>query len=109
MAYDEQVASRIRAVIVDESGYSERKMFGGVCFMIGGNMCCGVVKDELMLRLGDELASEALDEPHTRPMDFTGKPMKSMIYVEPQGFSDNHDLRAWVQRAVGFARTLPHK
>jgi TfoX/Sxy family transcriptional regulator of competence genes len=84
-------------------------MFGGVCFMINGNMCCGVVRDELMLRLGKELATEALDERHTRPMDFTGKPMKSMIFVETEGFSDEQGLKFWVDKAAAFAASLPPK
>ena len=109
MPYDEAIASRVRSIMIDEAGYSERKMFGGLCFMIGGHMCCGVMKDEMMLRLGDELASTSLDENHTRPMDFTGKTMKSMIYLEPAGFADDRDLQEWVGRAVDFARTLPPK
>ncbi len=109
MPYDESVAARVRSEMFEEPGYSERKMFGGICFMIHGNMCSGVLRDELMLRLGNELAAESLDERHTRPMDFTGKPMKSMIFVEPEGFSDKPGLRYWVDKAVDFARTLPPK
>lgn len=109
MAYDERTATRIRSVMADRPGYSERKMFGGVCFMIHGHMCCGVVGSDLMLRLGNEMSAEALEENHTRPMDFTGKTMSSMIYVEPEGFTTESELRRWIARAVGFVETLPPK
>ncbi len=84
-------------------------MFGGVCFMINGNMCAGVNDKLLMLRLGNALAAEALAEPHTRPMDFTGRPLKSMIYVEPEGYDADEDIEGWVGRAADFAKTLPKK
>jgi TfoX/Sxy family transcriptional regulator of competence genes len=84
-------------------------MFGGLAFLLNGNMCCGVTGDRLMLRLGEDGAREALAEPHARPMDFTGKPMKSMIYVEPAGIASEEDLRKWVGRAVAFAASLPAK
>ena len=77
--------------------------------MLGGNMCCGVVKTNLMLRLGPDGAAEALEEPHTREMDFTGRPMKSMIYVEPEGYEHDCDLESWVGRAAKFAASLPAK
>lgn len=109
MAYDEQLADRIRAVLGDQRDVTERKMFGGLAFLIAGNMACGIVGEELMLRLGEDGADAALDEPHTRPMDFTGRPMKSMVYVAPSGFVDEPALAAWVRRAVEFARSLPPK
>lgn len=109
MAYDEQLADRVRKLLRRRKGYSERKMFGGICFMLGGNMCCGVTSSALMLRLGQEGANEALLEPHTREMDFTGRPMKSMIYVEPAGYAEDADLKTWVTRAAKFAATLPSK
>ena len=87
MAYDERLADRIRAVLADQPDRSERKMFGGLAFMIAGNMACGIVGDDLMLRLGEEGADGALDEPDTRPMDFTGRPLKSMVYVAHAGLA----------------------
>jgi len=72
-------------------------------------MCCGVNGDNLMLRLGNDDATKALSEPHTRPMDFTGKPLKSMVYVDPKGFAADDNLRSWVDRAMGFAKSLPPK
>ena len=86
----------------------ERQMFGGLAFMLGGYMFCGVVKDTLMVRLGPEGARHALREPHVRPMDFTGRPMKSMVFVEPGGLA-GAALRRWVDAAAEFARGLPPK
>jgi TfoX/Sxy family transcriptional regulator of competence genes len=108
VAYDEELADRIRVLLADEPGLTERKMFGGLAFMIGGNMACGIVKDELMLRLGAEGADAALDEPHVREMDFTGRPMTGMVYVERAGL-DDAGVRRWVERAAGFAHSLPPK
>lgn len=109
MAYDQDLAARIRQALAPRADVDERKMFGGLAFMISGNMCCGVAGDRLMLRLGNEGAAEALREPHTRPMDFTGKPMKSMIYVEAASIATPEDLHRWVNRAAEFADTLPPK
>jgi len=109
MAYDEYLAERVRKLLKRRKGFSEKKMFGGVCFMLGGNMCCGVSTTELMLRLGPEGAATALEEPHTRAMNFTGRPMKSMIYVEPEGYEHEDDLRSWVARSAKFASSLPAK
>lgn len=109
MAYDENLAARIRRALAPRPDIDERKMFGGLAFMIRGNMSCGVVGDTLMLRLGNEGVAEALKGPHTKPMDFTGKPMKSMVYVEPAGIASPEDLHRWVNRAADFAKTLPPK
>jgi TfoX/Sxy family transcriptional regulator of competence genes len=84
---------------------SERKMFGGVAFMFDGNMAFGIIGSELMARLGPA-AEEALTEPHVRPMDFTGKPMKGMVYIGQEGIADDADLERWVRRALAFARSL---
>lgn len=108
MAYDTHLAERIRWILVDD-GVTEREMFGGIAFMLHGNMVCGVSHDTLMLRLGPELAAAALDEPHTRPMEFTGRPMKSMVLVEPLGFEGDDALADWVERARAFVGTLPPK
>jgi len=109
VAYDEAVAERVRKALRRRKGVTERKMFGGIAFMLNGNMCCGVLERDLMLRLGDEGAAKALEERHTRPMDFTGKPLKSMVYVAPAGFRTDAALKAWVKRAADFARSLPPK
>jgi TfoX/Sxy family transcriptional regulator of competence genes len=108
MAYDETLAERVRAELAGEDGLTERKMFGGLAFMLDGNMACGIVKDELMLRLGPEGADRALDEPHVRAMDFTGRPMTGMVFVAPEGLRDE-GLRHWVGEAASYVRTLPPK
>jgi TfoX/Sxy family transcriptional regulator of competence genes len=109
MAHDALLADRIRVILGRRRGVTEKKMFGGVCFLVNGNMACGVAVDDLMLRLGDESAAAALEEPHTRPMDFTGKPLKRMVYVAPAGIRGDDELRSWVDRGVAFARTPPPK
>jgi TfoX/Sxy family transcriptional regulator of competence genes len=109
MAYDEQLAARIRETLAEAGGISERKMFGGLAILQHGNMVCGVMGEELMLRLGPKLADAALDEPDTRPMDFTGRPMKSMLIVEPPGFATDDALTNWIERALAFSSTLPPK
>ena len=109
MAYDEILAQRVHQLLKRRKGFSQRKMFGGICFMLHGNMCCGVTQNELMLRLGEEKAIEALEEPFTREMDFTGKPLRSMIYVERLGFQNDDDLKYWVNQAIKFVQSLPPK
>ena len=108
MAYDEDLADRVRAVLPPGEAMTERQMFGGLAFMLGGHMFCGVVKDTLMVRLGPEAAEQALGQPHVRPMDFTGRPMKGMVFIDPAGLHDQA-LRHWVDAAVGFVRSLPPK
>jgi len=108
VAYDEDLAWRVRAVIPPGEAVTERQMFGGLAFMLGGHMFCGVVRDSLMVRLGPDGADRALDQPHVRPMDFTGRPMKGMVFVEPGGLHDAA-LREWVAAAAAFARALPPK
>ena len=109
MAYNERLAERVRALLADRTAVTERRMFGGLAFMVGGHMACGVVGDELMLRLGEEAADAALDAPHVRPMDFTGRPMRTMVFIEPAGMSRQADLERWVDRAVQYAQSLPPK
>jgi hypothetical protein len=109
MAYDEMLADRIRAAITALDGsMTERKMFGGLAFMLNGHMFAGVVGPDLMLRLGEPAASDALSRPHVREMDFTGRPMKGMVFVEPDGLN-GPALRQWVAEAAAFARSLPAK
>lgn len=108
MAYDEALANRVRDALSGREGLSEREMFGGIAFMLDGNMACGVIGEDLMLRLGPD-AERALAKPHTRPMDFTGKPMKTTIYVDPEGTASDEALAAWVDAAADFASILPPK
>ncbi len=107
MAYDEDLAERVRAVI--DARFDERKMFGGLAFMVGGNMACGIVGDELMVRVGTDEYDAALARPHAREMDFTGRSMKGMVYVGAEGLRDKRSLAAWVKRGVEYASSLPAK
>lgn len=109
MAYDEAVAGRVRRAVGKIGRITEMKMFGGVAFLIRGNMCCGVIGDRLMVRVGAEEYEDALSQPHARKMDFTGRPMKGFVYVEPAGFSSDKDLDKWVARAGKYVLTLPPK
>ena len=109
MAYDEKLAERVRAALARREGLSERRMFGGLAFMLNGNMCCGLTADALMVRVGPDRFQQALDQPHARPMDFTGRPMKGMVYVDPAGYATDEALAAWVGRGVEFAASLPPK
>ena len=108
MAYDEDLADRVREVLPRGEAVTERRMFGGLAFMLGGHMFCGIVKDALMARLGPEAAGRALDQPHVRPMDFTGRPMKGMVFIDPGGLHGDA-LRQWVDAAGDYARSLPPK
>ena len=108
MAYNEQLADRICTILAD-TPYREQEMFGGVAFMIDGHMACGVVGDELMIRLGKDGVAAALTEACVREMDFTGKPMSTMAFVTAEGCSDDAALADWVGRASAFVRTLPPK
>ena len=109
MAYDEGLAQRVRSVLADQPWVSEKRMFGGLTFMLGGNMCCGVMKQELMVRVGPDRYDEALSQPHARPMDFTGRAIKGMVYVAPEGLRSPEALEGWVRRGLEFARSLPAK
>jgi TfoX/Sxy family transcriptional regulator of competence genes len=108
MAYDEDLAMRVREVLPPGAAVTERQMFGGLTFLLDGHMCCGVVRDTLMARLGPDAADAALDQPHVHPMDFTGRPMKGMVFIEPEGLG-GAALERWVSAAAEYTRTLPPK
>lgn len=109
MAYDDELARRVLEVLADRGDVSERRMFGGWCAMVAGNMACGVIGDELMVRVGPESYEDALDLPHARVMDITGRPMTGFVLVERAGISGTAEVRDWVARGVAFAATLPPK
>jgi hypothetical protein len=109
MAFDENLAVRIRAAFADESGIVEKRMFGGLAFLLDGHMTWGIVGDDLMVRVGAKNHESALAEPHARTMDFTGKPLGGMVYVAPAGVATRNALRAWIERGLQHARTLPPK
>jgi len=108
MAYDEDLAGRIREVMPADGEVTERRMFGGLAFLWGGHMFAGVVGSELMVRIGAEAAQRALERDHVREMDFTGRPMKNMVFVEPAGLQ-GPALEQWVTAAAGYARALAPK
>lgn len=109
MAYDEELAARVREMLAERSGLSEQKMFGGIGFMLGGNMCCGVHGEDLIVRLSTDDSDEALSHPHVRPMDITGRPMRGWLFVSAGGTRTEGALRGWVVRAADFAGSLPKK
>jgi TfoX/Sxy family transcriptional regulator of competence genes len=109
VAFDETLADRVREALSARADLTERKMFGGIAFMIGGNMAVGVIDDDLMVRLEPADAERALAEPHTRPMDFTGRPMRGMLFVDSAGTASDEDLAGWVDAGADFAASLPPK
>ena len=109
MAYDEGLAERLREVFRARRGVTEKRMFGGIAFMVNGYMTVGIVGDTLMARVGPEQYESALRMEHVREMDFTGKPMKGYVFVDPPGIDDDQDLADWVERCHRFVRSLPPK
>ena len=109
MPYDEGLAQRIREQVEAIPGVSEMKAFGGLSFLINGNMSVGVIKEDLIVRVGPEKFEEAVASPHARPFDMTGKPLKGWILVAPQGYAEDQDLDRWIEQGVAFAQTLPPK
>ena len=109
MAYNENLADRIREALAHRKELMEKKMFGGLTFMLGGNMCCGIVNDDLVVRVDPDSYEKALARPHTRPMDFTGRPLKGMVYVGPGGYMTDEELKYWLDQALSFAHSLPPK
>jgi TfoX N-terminal domain len=110
MAYDEDLAHRVRELLIDEEGLSEKAMFGGLAFLLDGNMSVGLSsRGGLMVRLGADATEDALERPHTRIFDMGARPMKGWIVVDPAGLKTKRQLAVWVRRGVEFARTLPPK
>src|SRR5688572_6201333 len=107
MAYDEELAERARRVLAGTKGLEEKAMFGGLCWMVDGNMAGGIIKDRLCIRVGPAGHARALEERHAEPMTFTGMAMKGMVYVNRPGFERPEDLAKWIGRGVAFARSLP--
>ena len=109
MAYDEGLAERIRGILEELGRVSERRMFGGLAFLMRGHMTVGIVKDELMVRVGPETHDQAVREPYARAMDFTGRPMKGFVFVSSPGLESDTDLQRWVERSVSYTASLPAK
>ncbi len=105
MAYDEKLAHRIRKFFSRRRGVTERKLFGGICFLLDGKMCCGVIHNDLCVRVGPKRYEEALSQAYARPMDFTGRPLKGFVYVAPAGIQTPASLTQWMQWAADFVTT----
>ena len=109
MPYDSVLAERMRPYLLPRAGVSEKAVFGGIAFLLHGNMCCGIWKDLLVIRLSVEDGAKALEKPHVRVMDITGRPMKGWLFVEPMGCKKDSDLYPWIDKALEFASSLPKK
>lgn len=105
MAYDEAFAERIRQTVGGRAGVTEKKMFGGLAFLLDGKMFCGIAKDELVVRVGAARYEEALRRPHVRPMDFTGRPMRGYVYVGAQGRRGD-ELAGWIALGIACVQSL---
>ena len=104
-----KTAARLRAELGTLPGLTEKKMFGGICFLLGGNMVCGVIRDELIFRVGTAQYTASLAQPGARVFDFSGKPMAGWVMVAPEGYASEEDLARWVKLGVAFAGSLPVK
>jgi TfoX/Sxy family transcriptional regulator of competence genes len=109
MAFDEALAGRIRQRLARRKGITAKKMFGGIIFLLKGNMLVGVWKDSLIGRLGPEQTADALKEPFVKEFDITGRPMKGWVLIQPGGVRDDEQLKDWIGRAMKFVRQLPAK
>jgi TfoX N-terminal domain len=109
MNYDESVAARVRRMLSRRRDVVEKRMVGGLSFLVRGSMCCGVTGDKLMVRVGPEARSPMLTKPHTEPMKFAGRSLAGFICVAPAGYRTDRALRIWVQRGIDFVATLPRK
>jgi TfoX/Sxy family transcriptional regulator of competence genes len=109
MAWDEKLAERVRALVEGRKDIDEKPMFGGLCLLAHGNMFAGIQGETLMVRVGKEAHDEALARPHARVMDFSGRPMRGYVYVDPPGFASEAQLREWIGLSLGFVDTLAAK
>lgn len=109
MAYDATLAKRVGALLRRRKNITEKAMFGGICFLVNGNMCCGVERDKLVVRVGPEPYEQLLQRRHVKPMDFTGRPLRGFVYVLPRGIQSRAALKAWVALALRCAESLPTK
>ncbi len=109
MAFNPEIESRVQKIVSRWKNTSDKKMFGGVCHLLDGNMFCGVLQDYVILRLGETAAGNALAQPHVRPFDTTGRPMKGWVMVESEGFRTDDELRGWLAQAANFVKAMPAK
>jgi TfoX/Sxy family transcriptional regulator of competence genes len=109
MAYDEGLATRVREVLAERPGLAGQQMFGGLAFLVHGNMACGVRGEDLIVRVAADTAETAMGEPGVRPFDLTGRPMKGWLLVDSDGHAEDEDLHRWVDRGLVYAGSLPPK
>jgi len=109
MPYDEGLAQRMDELLDELPGIIRKKMFGGICYLLTGNMACGIFKEFLIVRVGPEKYEDSLKQPNTKVFDITGKVMKGWVMVNQDGYSEDHDLKHWVEQGLSFARSLPPK
>ena len=109
MAYNEELAERMRAKLKTARGVVKKKMFGGVGFLVNGNMACGIIKDDLIVRLSEEEFIKALKRKNVRVFDYSGRPMTGWIYVSAEGYKSDKALEGWIDKGVTFAKSLPKK
>ena len=109
MPYDENLAARIRQALASQRDVVEKRMFGGLTFMVDGKMCCGVHKDDLMIRVSTEEYEKAISHPQARPMDFTGRAMVGFLFISPIGYETDNDLLSWLDKATTYNASLPAK
>jgi len=109
MAYSENLAARVRKLLDPLKEFEEMKMFGGICFLFNGNMACGILNNELIVRVGPKLYEEMLARPHARKFDITGRPMKGWVMIAAEGLASDKELHSWVHRGKEFAGSLPPK
>ena len=109
MAYNEELAERMRVQLKSRRGVTEKKMFGGVGFLVNGNMACGIIKDDLIVRLSNDDFEKALKQKHVRIFDYSGRPMKDWVYVSAEGYASDKALGGWMEKGMTFAKSLPKK
>jgi len=109
MVYDKGLMHRVEEILQDTSGFSHKKMFGGICFLLNGNMVCGIIKEDLIVRVGKAKYEHSLSLPHTRVFDITRRPMTGWVMVSSKGYESDKDLQKWIQRGVDIALSLPPK
>ena len=109
MPYSKGLEIRIQKIVSSWRKTDSKKMFGGICHLLDGNMFCGVYKDFLILRLGEQKAADALELPHVKPFDITGRPMKGWVMVEERGFAGEKDLKEWLEKARAIVKSLDSK
>jgi TfoX/Sxy family transcriptional regulator of competence genes len=106
MAYDKKLANRVHKILENYKNITEKEMFGGMAFLMNGKMCCGVIKNNLVIRVGPKNYGKALTKSHVSPMDFTGKPLKGFVYVNSRGYKSSKTLTNWVNLGVDYVNSL---